>query len=104
MVSVAMQKADSISINPAGRTIGPAMRRSLSVNIIGIATASFSIIEGERLALMNVPARLYLLRLTIPCPRFAYVTFWMILSRAVPNCTDSGGASFTVALLTPENV
>ena len=104
MASVTIQNIGGDSIHPIGSTIGTAMRGSSSGNVIGTATASFSIIEGERPTLINVSARLYLLRLTIPCRGFASAAFCMILSRAFPNCIDSGGASFTVASLTPENV
>ena len=104
MVSVTVQKAGGDSIQPMGRTIGTAMRGSSSGDVVGTATASFSIMEGARPTLMNASARSYLLRLTIPCRGFASAAFWMILSRALPNCIDSGGASFTVASLTPENV
>ena len=104
MVSVTVQKAGDDSIFNMGRTIETAMRGSLSVDAIGTATASFSIMEGAWLTLMNASARFYLLRLTIPCRGFASATFWMILSRAFPNCIDSGGASFTIASLTLENV
>ena len=64
MVSVTGQKAGGDSIHPMGRTIGTEMRGSLSANVVGTATASFSIMEGERPTLMNASARLNLLRLT----------------------------------------
>ena len=104
MVSVTIQNVGGDSIHPIGSTIGTAMIGYLSGNVIGTATASFSIIEGERPTLINASARSYLLRLTVPCHGFASAAFCMILSRAFPNCIDSGGASFTVALLTLENV
>ena len=104
MVSVTVQNVGGDSIHPIGRTIGTAMSGSSSGDVVGTATASFSIIDGERPTLMNASARSYLLRLTVPCRGLASAAFWMILSRAFPNCIDSGGASFTVASLTPENV
>ena len=82
MVSVTVQKAGGDSIQPMGRTIGTAMRGSSSGDVVGTATASFSIMEGARPTLMNASARSYLLRLTIPCRGFASAAFWMILSRA----------------------
>ena len=65
MVSVTVQNVGGDSVHPIGSTIGTPMRGSLSGNVVGTATASFSIIEGERLTLINVAARLYLLRLTL---------------------------------------
>ena len=64
MVSVTMQKAGDDSIHPMGRTTGTTMRGSVSANVVGTATVSFSIMEGEMPTLMNVSARLNLLRLT----------------------------------------
>ena len=52
------------SIHPIGKTIGTAMRGTLSGDAIGTATASFSIIDGEKLTLMNAPMRSYLFKLT----------------------------------------
>ena len=65
IVSVTVQNVGGDTIHHIGSTIGTAMRGSLSGNVVGTATASFSIIEGERLTLINVAARLYLLRLTL---------------------------------------
>jgi hypothetical protein len=91
MVAVTLQKDGGDSIHPMGRTIGTAMRGSLSVNVIGTATTNFSIMEGERLNLMNELARSYLLRLTIPYCGFASASHWMILSRAFLNCINLAG-------------
>ena len=91
MVSVTVQKTSGDFIHPIDRTIGTVMRGVLSDDYVVAATACFSIMEGESLTLMNALTRLYLLRLTIPCHGFASATFWMILSRAFPNCIDSGG-------------
>ena len=104
MVSVTVQKAGGDSIYPMGsKTISTAIMGSLSVDVVG-TTASFSIMEGERPTLMNASARVNLPKFTILCHGSASATFWMILSRAFPNCIDSGGASFTIASLTLENV
>ena len=83
-----MQKDGGDSFYPAGRTMVTAMRGSLPVDVIWTATAVFSIMAGERPTLVNVLARLHLLRLTIPCCGFASATFWMILSRALPNRSE----------------
>ena len=67
MVSVTVQKAGGDSIYPMGsKTISTAIMGSLSVDVVGTTTASFTIMKGERPTLMNAPARLSLLRLTIP--------------------------------------
>ena len=87
-----------------GCTMGTAIRGFLSSNVLWTATASLSIIEAEMLTLINVSARLYLLKLTVPCCGFTPAVFCMILSRDFLNCQDSGGARFTVVSLTPENV
>ena len=90
MVSVTVQNVRGDSIHPIGSTIGTAMSVSSSSDDVGTATASLSIMEGERQTLMNASARSYLLRLTVPCRVLASAAFCMILSRAFPNCIDSG--------------
>ena len=104
MASVTVQNVGGDSIHPVGSTIGTAIRGSSSGDVIETATASVSIIEDERPTLINASARSYVLRLTVPYCGFASATFCMVLSRAFPNCIDSGRASYTVASLTPENV
>ena len=104
MVSVMLQKAGGDSIHPMGRTIETTMKGSLLGNAIRISTASFSIIDGERLDLMNVSAKSYLLRLTTPCHGFASAAFWMFLSSVVSDCIDADRASLTMGSLTPKNV
>ena len=73
-------------------------------NVVQAATDSLSIIEGDRLTLMNVSVRSYLVKLTVLCHGYASIAFWKILSRAFTNCIDSSGASYTVASLKPANV
>ena len=93
MVSVTVHIVRDDSIHPIESTIGTAISGPASSNAIGTAIVSLSTIEGERAMPMNASARLYLLRLTNPCHGLASDTFSVILSRASPNCIDSGGAS-----------
>ena len=73
MVSVTVQKAGGDSIQPMGRTIGTAMRGSSSGDIVGTATASFSIMEGARPTLIAVPMVLPMGWMESP-PAFCTVT------------------------------
>ena len=53
---------------------------------------------------MDASTMSYVLRLTATYCGFASTTSGIIQSRALPNYIDSGGASFTVALLRPANM
>ena len=82
-----------------GNAMGSTTREDLLGNVVGAATASLSFNEVECSNFMTASTRAYLLRLVLPCYGFAFASLWVVLSRALPNYIDSGGATFTLVLL-----
>ena len=91
IASLTMQNIGGDSVHPIVSIIRTVMSCSSSSNLVGIAPASLSVIEGEWPTLKKVLARSYLLGLTILYHEFASTSIFVTLSWAFPNCIDSCG-------------